>query len=132
MTEEWGPWIEHDGQGCPCVGQFVHIVYVDGVELKARATGGASWNHVSYAIQISRYRIRKPKGLTILEQLLADLPEPLSVPPHALIEANSPASTTHGPALGLFIPTLCAPTAREGGEASSSLCLAATYSARAA
>lgn len=58
--------------------------------------------------------------------------QPLCAQHHVLIEANSPASTTHGPALGLFIPTLCAPTAREGGEASSSLCLAATYSARAA
>lgn len=47
--------------------------------------------------------------------------------------ANSPASTTHGPTLGLFIPSLCAPScARDGGGVSSSHGPAATYSARAA
>lgn len=54
------------------------------------------------------------------------------IAPPALVEANSPASATHGMALGLFIPILCVPSARDGGEASSSLCFAATYSARAA
>ena len=27
MGDEWGPWIEHDGNECPCVGAFVHSIF---------------------------------------------------------------------------------------------------------
>lgn len=34
MEEDWGPWIEHDGKGCPCAGMHVEVVcegYLDGI-----------------------------------------------------------------------------------------------------
>ena len=86
MSDEWGPWIEHDGKGCPCVGMYVHRIYdviardaQDGCfknEKIGRVTNQRSrswiWT-VGYA-RVIRYRIRKPRGLTILENLIADLP----------------------------------------------------------
>lgn len=84
MSNEWGPWIEHDGKGCPCVGQYVHVVVVNsyGFEKEtfviAGSQGGKSWdwrNAPKYT-RIIRYRIHKPRGLTILENLIADLPAP--------------------------------------------------------
>lgn len=93
MTDEaeWGPWIEHDGKGCPCVGAFVHVVhegfagwFMQG-QLIAGSQGGFSWDwrywlkvppgHNSMATRVIRYRIRKPRGMTILESLLENLPE---------------------------------------------------------
>lgn len=86
MSEEWGPWIEHDGKGCPIVGMFVHRVYArpgrdvkDGVVKSekigfVRNSGSCSWNWVPGFAPVVRYRIRKPRGLTILEGILADLP----------------------------------------------------------
>lgn len=89
----WGPWIEHDGKGCPCVGQWVRAVEELRTgefrehEFVAGSGGGFSWdwqwsNRVvpgfgTYATRILRYRIRKPRGLTILEDLIADLPAPV-------------------------------------------------------
>jgi len=88
MSDEWGPWIEHDGKGCPCLGMwaqterygknFVHFS-TDG-----RILEPANWDWSRFGerlpcgtvvSKILRYRIRKPRGLTILESLLADLPE---------------------------------------------------------
>ena len=91
MTE-WSPWIEHDGKGCPCVGQFVHLVFGDGNEIlciageRAKTNGIAvngPWSAWVWGEQdpepweIIRYRIRKPRGMVILETLLADLPAPV-------------------------------------------------------
>ncbi len=79
MTDEWGPWIEHDGKGCPCVGEFVHTVHHHGYEFLgiAGSGGGRSWDwsNAPWYSRIIRYRIRKPRGLTILEGLLENLPE---------------------------------------------------------
>ncbi len=80
MSEEWGPWIEHDGKGCPCLGQVVHAVFKNGAELigVAGSRTGASWTWaLQNGVPLVRYRIRKPRGLTILEELLADLPAPV-------------------------------------------------------
>lgn len=92
---EWGPWIEHDGKGCPCVGQLVQIVERDHGVSPPRIAGamfdgteswsgsGWHWAVIPYGPDgvewdpIIRYRIRKPRGLTILEQVLSDLPVPL-------------------------------------------------------
>lgn len=92
--EEWGPWIEHDGSGCP-----VPMGYYVQCETKRPITGlPPNYRKVSERIfegrigkhklgendnswnwrkgnWIIRYRIRKPRGLTILESLLTDLPE---------------------------------------------------------
>lgn len=87
--EEWGPWVEHDGRGCPCRGMVVESEERRGlVEVHIAGgigSGGAlQWNwdaarRAGYPIgwQIIRYRIRKPRGLTILENLIADLPAPV-------------------------------------------------------
>jgi hypothetical protein len=89
MIDEWGPWIEHDGKGCPCVGQWVQAIVAtpqaarfevshgrfDGPIWEGRATGIDGWNGPTEGFEIIRYRIRKPRGLTILEGLLENLPE---------------------------------------------------------
>jgi hypothetical protein len=86
MSEEWGPWIEHDGKGCPCGGSFVEFEagIWDRREVRMRGfiacvSGKAGWKAGDYkskkTYEVIRYRIRKPKGLTILEGLLTNLPE---------------------------------------------------------
>lgn len=82
MSEEtWGPWIEHDGKGCP-VGDGVAV---NATDCRGRETiscfryGGESWDWSNWPeyTRIIRFRIRKPRGLTILENLIADLPAPV-------------------------------------------------------
>jgi hypothetical protein len=107
MSDDWGPWIEHDGKGCPphVVGQFAHLwfelvddqdpheafVVVDAVIACCESWKGetygwadgyiARWMGKSAPMRwITRYRIRKPLGLTILEGQLTNLPQPEAVP----------------------------------------------------
>ena len=76
MSEEWGPWAEHDGMGCPCVGMYVEVDHETGSGLIIpRVSGECGWNGLPYESNVIRYRIRKPKGLQILEAILQDLPE---------------------------------------------------------
>ena len=90
--EEWGPWIEHDGKGCPCVGNVAHIRYEDGDEWiglcgaggaatslygDTLETGDGSWNWHPDFYKLVEYRIRKPRALLDLIQLIADLPAPI-------------------------------------------------------
>lgn len=91
MSEEWGPWIEHDGKGCPCVGQYVHTQQCDGRSVfglagtsRARAVSlgmspGGSWDWANKArcFVVIRYRIRKPKGLAMLERVARDVTAPI-------------------------------------------------------
>ncbi len=84
MTDgpEWGPWVEHDGKGCPCVGEFIdfHCAYRDKSEQRHMGrvsqwfAASGVW-HSPHLFVFLRYRIRKPRGLTILEGLLENLPE---------------------------------------------------------
>lgn len=88
---DWGPWLVHDGKGCPCVGQYVQVRFVDGDEAVGPAgiDGGAcwiwsslelgGWHHVErgFAMHIVEFRIRRPKGMAILNAILADLPAPV-------------------------------------------------------
>ena len=88
QREVWGPWIEHDGKGCPCPGAYVGVVrefrgageiiagaQFDGTE----ARWGSSWHWAVQPVnelgqhwdRILRYRVRKPRGLAILEERLA-------------------------------------------------------------
>ena len=84
-------WIEHDGKGCPCFGQWVAVWHegMSGIvlEIEGRAgqDGGESWDWRKFGAiskngkritKIIRYRIRKPRGLTILENLVASLDAP--------------------------------------------------------
>ena len=97
MSEEWGPWTEHDGNGCPVKnGEMIHVIFDDedefiGVEgwegISAHGyrctTGPQSWLWQDALelgcgdlARVIRYRIRKPRGMAILESILTDLPMP--------------------------------------------------------
>lgn len=90
MTDEWGPWIEHDGNGCKVpVGTIVHVFYADGVEFIGvrrdeffidnsgcayngpRYTSSWDWSEPGLLVPIIRYRIRKPRGMTALQEIVA-------------------------------------------------------------
>ena len=92
MSDEWGPWIEHDGRGCPLPDGTVAQAFfeenpgcVEGPFLGVVGSGGKQswdwslWQTVApdgYLIsRVIRYRIRKPRGMVVLDRLLADLPE---------------------------------------------------------
>jgi hypothetical protein len=88
MSEEWGPWIEHDGKGCPCVGQWAQVVgqypaqkvvQVEGIVRRTVAWDWSNWGkRTAYGIEgkVLRYRIRKPRALIELRDMIADLPNP--------------------------------------------------------
>jgi hypothetical protein len=92
MSDEWGPWIEHDGKGCPCVGQYVETrlnlragyvmpgcpsSLVDGgMGTVGIATGGVSWYWAAGFARVIRYRIRRPRALQTLIEIAAN-PAPL-------------------------------------------------------
>ena len=97
--EEWGPWIEHDGNGCPCPGKWIHFVIgeandgsdpeCDGgvwegyvfplseTEGMCIARCGAGWTWDDGYFPIIRYRIRKPRALRDLIELVENLPAPV-------------------------------------------------------
>jgi hypothetical protein len=89
MDEEWGPWIEHDGKGCPCVGMLVESEDVVGQVQQHIAKGTVkepgfeyvdswNWQECNAALRpdwkIIRYRIRKPKALRELIDMVENLP----------------------------------------------------------
>lgn len=95
MNEEWGPWVEHDGKGCPCRGAFVesetrngniqrHIAEGSAIwpwgEPAPKSTGikGSAWEWLDahFPSDVIRYRIRKPRALIELRDMIADLPTP--------------------------------------------------------
>lgn len=90
MSEEWGPWIEHDGRGCPVKGRFVRVVYRDGSQDELVAWSkicipgrpdtdpeSSAWAWVvPLPWKIIRYSIRKPRALIELRDMIADLPTP--------------------------------------------------------
>ena len=92
MDEEGGPWIDHDGKSCPW-GQVVRAVfrptsgeYTKG-PLIAGSAGGQSWfwgnanlrgtwpynKGGKKSMPVVRYQIKKPKGLSLLEEILAEV-----------------------------------------------------------
>lgn len=83
--EEWGPWIVHDGRGCPLqVGTIVEVYCKDGFGLVYRQVsqvrGGQysswDWTHYPELKKILRYRQKKPRGLQILEGNLREQETP--------------------------------------------------------
>ena len=88
---EWTDWIEHDGKGCPCRGQWVESVTRDGNRIEHVAGGlrwrggnnftvrpnpmvpGSSsswdWSSVSFSRQVIRYRVRRPRVAEWLQSL---------------------------------------------------------------
>lgn len=85
MQEEWGPWVRHDGMGCPVPsGTIVEVVCEDAFGYTrnevARASGGSysswDWSHYPELKRIIRYREKKPKGMQILQEVLNELDVP--------------------------------------------------------
>lgn len=86
--DEWTEWFQHDGKGCPCVGQVVQAFYrcEDGSEVDPFGPFIAEGDPLSWAwavvsvmpwdFPVIRFRIRKPRALLDLIQLIADLPAP--------------------------------------------------------
>lgn len=79
-NKEWGPWIEHDGKGCPlALGVHFAIVfrlsgYMEGWvnEVVQRHPG---WIASEYpADPVIRYRIRRPKALIEMIDMVEILP----------------------------------------------------------
>jgi hypothetical protein len=92
MSEEWGPWVDHDGSGVPApVGTIAHRVFTDGREwvapigaVRCTPRGGYSgplyisswdWSAPGSHRPILRYRLRRPPAV----QLLVDIAETLPV-----------------------------------------------------
>lgn len=103
---EWGPWVEHDGRGVPHAvrGKLVRAEFESSPgcfsigEGIAGSGSGLSWDWSLWSTvdptdgflipRIIRYRVRKPKGLTILEQIVASPPqEPIGKPVPDLVPA---------------------------------------------
>ena len=83
--EEWGPWVIHDGMGCPVpAGTIVEVVCLDRFGFSMRsvtlALGGSysswNWEHFPVLKRITRYRVKKPKGMRQLETILAEIDPP--------------------------------------------------------
>lgn len=114
MAEEWGPWIDHDGKGCPCVGEYVQAVELSLIrgectfEAVAGMRGGFSWDWQwaskpvpgigSLASRIIRYRIRKPRALLNLIEMVENLPANPVVPGNAPACPVGPAPAATTPA----------------------------------
>ena len=98
MSSEWGPWIVHDGSGPPPLGTYVHVVYADNAEMeyvfrgeriavyqltvapKVRYSGpwyltSWDWSGTGSTVPVKKYRVRKPKGMSMLEDILNVIPE---------------------------------------------------------
>ncbi len=71
MSEEWGPWIEHDGGPRPVPrGTFCHAVFATGSHLIGPVGVGYNGEGVTpdgkpwgWPSRIIRYRVRKPRAL---------------------------------------------------------------------
>lgn len=84
--DQWGPWIEHDGKGCPVpngiLAEITEVAIADGADFKkgdkrqgvvvVRPTLSWDWDLAITCI-ITRYRIRKPRGMTVLEAILREV-----------------------------------------------------------
>lgn len=100
--DTWGPWIAHDGTGCPVPrGTMVIVRRRGGTEdgpfpaltlrsvgevlqsWSGKDSGSSAWHwayprHASYRgphIDIIAYRVQKPRGLAMLEEILREVEE---------------------------------------------------------
>jgi hypothetical protein len=92
VSDEWGPWIEHDGGGCPVAANVTAqcFAWKFGTEVgpfTGVVVGGpdSSWfwrkcplrRYVCYnpnAAPIIRYRVRKPRALMDLIKMVENMP----------------------------------------------------------
>ena len=83
---EWGPWIEHRGDGCPVVGRVVEVVFRYGGRegpFIAGKGGGPdhlrghpltdNWVHLPKPTDVMQYRLRRPRGMEVLDRILAEV-----------------------------------------------------------
>ncbi len=82
---EWGPWIDHDGKRCPCsAGVRMQIYMRPGCAIRKDGEDHAKWEFTvnEYALMwrnwehVERYRVRKPRALLDLIELVENLPAP--------------------------------------------------------
>ena len=96
MSEEWGPWVDHDGSGRPVpIGTVVRVrrsggaldvimvgrSFVEFEDPYDRRKHASTWRWepdelAEFGHLIVAYRVRKPLGLTILEGILTGIREP--------------------------------------------------------
>jgi hypothetical protein len=86
MAEEWGPWIEHDGKGCPVVGLYVRVVTEGEIQIDGIPSTGCAapppgfcsmwiWASIPLCdehLRVVRYRIRRPDSVRRLIDLAED------------------------------------------------------------
>jgi hypothetical protein len=91
LREEWGPWVEHDGKGCPVSGMYVEAEWQGFVGAGLQIWRGVvtpyweppfDWrNHLQLDEngdligRVLRYRVRIPPALIAIRQMVEDLPE---------------------------------------------------------
>ena len=88
-SEEYGPWVAHDGGGCPlplgtmvqCTFETWPFSYIT-PEGASPVRGGRCWDwrhwlceqpDGSLVARIVSYRVRKPRGMAVLEHLVAEI-----------------------------------------------------------
>lgn len=92
--QEYGPWIDHDGSGCPCKGKIVQTECL-GVGVREHVAHGVityqgreitplefdfvrdtwTWKQPSHG-DVIRYRIRKPDALRALIAMVENIGAP--------------------------------------------------------
>ena len=86
MAEEWGPWIKHDGMGCPVVGIYVRAEISNGTQVEGVASPRCADPPPGYAsawiwaslradetwARVVRYRVRRPASLRRLIEIADD------------------------------------------------------------
>lgn len=83
LTNEFGPWVKHDGLGRPVSAGTVVEVEVECITGLVKRSigmagngGGSAWDWSAFGDstpwRVLKYRVRKPRGIDILELLVAD------------------------------------------------------------
>ena len=95
MNDAWSPWIEHDGKGCPVAkgtpgegelrdGRVVFFRALcgstrGGPDVVASSREGSAWvwdSSLFTSDEVVRYRIRRPRALLQLIEMVENLPAP--------------------------------------------------------
>lgn len=76
MTDDFGPWVPHDDSGRPAgvTPDTIVIADLSGDQIGPMRADEMDWH--CPGDPICRYRIRKPRGLTMLQDLIENLPVP--------------------------------------------------------
>ncbi len=96
---EWGPWVEHDGKGCPvAAGTLVEALVVGFWTETGRRDSSSGLHHLGAwralvdddgdpwffdrpgTVEVRLYRVRKPRALLDLIDLVENLPAPARQP----------------------------------------------------